>query len=94
MCQINSIAEDESGGLLTNSAAPPQTSVGSDGLETLLKSRGIPTVSFEEWLKVDATEVALGNQRGKPREKIISKDDMLNIAKHVNSSSQTEGIQE
>ncbi|CAK9207381.1 unnamed protein product [Sphagnum troendelagicum] len=91
---IDSIAEDESGGLLTNSAAPSQTSVGSDGLETLLKSRGIPSVSFGEWLKVDATEVALGNQRGKPREKIISKDDMLNIAKHVNSSSQTEGIQE
>ena len=74
---------DEISGVLTNEPALGRS--GGEGLQALLKGRGVPIVTFEDWLKIDASELDLGKQKGKPRQKIISKQDMLMIAKQVPS---------
>jgi ferredoxin--NADP+ reductase len=52
----------------------------SDGrvaIETLLRQRGVRWVSFEDWTRLDAIEVARGKERGKIREKFSKIEDML-----------------
>lgn len=44
-----------------------------------LASRGVRTVSFQDWQKIDAAEVERGRAKGKPREKFISREEMLDI---------------
>ena len=56
----------------------PEPKAGADGLATLLASRGVRTVSFDDWLRIDAREVARGQPRGKPREKFTRITEMLN----------------
>lgn len=67
--------------------ADPSGRSGGEGLQALLEHKGLPIVSFADWLKIHATEVALGSQKGKPQEKIVSRKDMLAIAKKVSSGS-------
>ncbi len=43
----------------------------------LLASRGVRVVSFEDWQRIDAAEIARGEAKGKPREKFIRVEDML-----------------
>jgi hypothetical protein len=81
--QVETILADEISGVLTNEPALGRS--GGEGLQALLKGRGVPIVTFEDWLKIDASELDLGKQKGKPRQKIISKQDMLMIAKQVPS---------
>jgi ferredoxin--NADP+ reductase len=50
---------------------------GAGALAPLLAARGVRTVSFEDWLRIDAREVALGQPRGKPREKFTRVTEML-----------------
>ena len=38
-------------------------------------------VTFADWLKIDREEVARGAARGKPRDKVVSVDEMLQIAR-------------
>jgi ferredoxin--NADP+ reductase len=47
----------------------------------LLKSRGQRVVSFADWQKIDAAEVARGEAKGKPREKFTRLDEMLEVLK-------------
>jgi adrenodoxin-NADP+ reductase len=38
-------------------------------------------VTFGDWLKIDREEVARGQAKGKPREKVVSVEEMLQIAR-------------
>jgi hypothetical protein len=52
---------------------------GGDGLISLAKSRQIRCVSYDDWKKLDAYETNLGIAKGKPREKILNIDKMLEL---------------
>ncbi|CAF1224871.1 unnamed protein product [Rotaria sordida] len=52
---------------------------GGDGLIVLAKSRQIRCISYEDWKKLDAHEINLGHVKGKPREKIINIQKMLEL---------------
>ena len=41
----------------------------------------LQVVSFADWQRVDAQEVKRGQALGKPRDKIVSVDEMLQIAR-------------
>lgn len=41
---------------------------------------GVRPVFFDQWRKIDQFEQKRGNERGKPREKIVHVHEMLNIA--------------
>jgi ferredoxin--NADP+ reductase len=50
-----------------------------DAIDTLLRERGVRVVSFEDWRRLDEVEVARGQRRGAPREKIAEVEQMLRI---------------
>ena len=55
---------------------------GGDGWETLKKdclAKGVRTVSWEDWLRIDAAEKARGKALGKEREKFTDPRDMLDV---------------
>jgi hypothetical protein len=45
----------------------------------LLRSRGVRVVSFDDWRRLDAAEIARGKPAGKPREKIATVPEMLEL---------------
>lgn len=45
----------------------------------LLKGKGIKVVTFDDWKRIDAAEVANGQKCGKPREKFVRVEDMLSV---------------
>lgn len=57
-----------------------QMSSGWAGLSDTLATRGIQTVSYEDWQKIDRVEQERGKQREKVREKIVDVGEMLEIA--------------
>jgi len=57
---------------------PPRE--GADGFLRGLDVRGVRYLDFEGWLKIDAQEVARGIAAGKPREKFVRIDEMLDVA--------------
>ena len=54
---------------------------GADGLRMLFSARGVRTIDVEDWLKIDAAEVASGQPEGKPREKFTRVAEMLQCLK-------------
>ena len=38
-------------------------------------------VSYDDWLKIDKVEKERGQERGKSREKILSKEEMISLVK-------------
>ena len=42
----------------------------------------ITHVSFSDWEKIDEAERERGEAKGKPREKIVDIEEMLNVASH------------
>ncbi|KAJ3042716.1 hypothetical protein HDV00_006773 [Rhizophlyctis rosea] len=48
-------------------------------VEDLLKARGVQTVSFADWMRIDAQEEKEGGERGKPREKMVDVGRCLNM---------------
>jgi len=46
-------------------------------VDDLLASRGVRVISYDDWRKIDAAEIARGRATGKPREKFLSVDEML-----------------
>jgi len=50
---------------------------GADGVCKLLQSRNVRYVSFEEWEKIDQSEIDRGQAKGKPREKYTRINEML-----------------
>ncbi|PFX31886.1 NADPH:adrenodoxin oxidoreductase, mitochondrial [Stylophora pistillata] len=59
---------------------------GYEAIKSLLNSRGVRPVFFDQWRKIDQVEQQRGKERGKPREKIVYVHEMLNIAYENNRS--------
>ena len=52
---------------------------GADGFISLANSRQVRCVSYEDWKRLDAHETSLGLSKGKPREKILNIEKMLEL---------------
>ena len=48
-----------------------------ESLEEFLKEAGVNIVTFDQWKKIDAAEIARGEKVGKPREKFVKISGML-----------------
>ncbi len=55
-------------------ALPPR-----DAIDALLRERGVRFVSFDDWRRLDEVEIARGERRGAPRDKIVDVEAMLKI---------------
>ena len=51
----------------------------SSGIEALLKERNVDYVSFEDWKLLDEYETEVGQKQERPRVKVTSIEDMLEI---------------
>jgi len=49
----------------------------SGAVRALLAGRGVRAITYDDWKKIDAAEIALGEAVGKPREKFCSVEDAL-----------------
>nr|XP_046232584.1 NADPH:adrenodoxin oxidoreductase, mitochondrial isoform X2 [Scatophagus argus] len=72
-----SLLEDMNSGTLDLSAAKP----GSQSISSLLEKRGVKAVIFSDWEKIDSVEMSRGEAIGKPREKLLSVEEMLQVAR-------------
>ncbi|XP_043958057.1 NADPH:adrenodoxin oxidoreductase, mitochondrial [Gambusia affinis] len=72
-----SLLEDMDSGALDVSAAKP----GSRAVSALLEERGVKPVTFSDWEKIDSLETRRGEACGKPREKLLSVEEMLKAAR-------------
>jgi len=52
---------------------------GVEALYSLLDSRNVRYLNYQEWTKIDAIEVERGQAKGKPREKITYVKEMLEL---------------
>ncbi|XP_025191527.1 NADPH:adrenodoxin oxidoreductase, mitochondrial [Melanaphis sacchari] len=52
---------------------------GYNYISKVLKDKGIVTVDWDGWMRIDKVEVERGIKHGKPREKIVNIDEMLQI---------------
>ena len=69
---------------LVAAAMPPGSDggkEGSKGLTGLLGQRGIKATSFEDWRRIEASEVAAARP-GSPREKLVRHEDWLKVLGH------------
>jgi len=57
----------------------PAGKEGECAVRHILRTQAVPVVDFAGWLRIDAEEVRRGARVGKPREKIISVSDMLDV---------------
>jgi len=49
-------------------------------LRPFLKEKGVRTVGWEDWKKIDAEELKRGKEEGRhEREKILGRDELLNM---------------
>ncbi|XP_032769645.1 NADPH:adrenodoxin oxidoreductase, mitochondrial [Rattus rattus] len=71
------LLEDLKAGLLPSGPRP-----GYRAIQALLSDRGVRPVSFSDWEKLDAEEVARGQGTGKPREKLVDRREMLQLLGH------------
>ncbi|XP_053309596.1 NADPH:adrenodoxin oxidoreductase, mitochondrial isoform X2 [Spea bombifrons] len=70
--------EDINSGALSWSDPKP----GATAIKELITLRGIQSISFSDWQKIDSVETARGQKIGKPREKILDPEEMLKFACH------------
>ena len=61
-------------------SAPPSGRAGHAGLRELLDQRGQECVTFDGWRAIQAQEQRDGLSRGKPSEKLVSVERMVQIA--------------
>jgi len=57
----------------------PGSKAGADMLYSLLDSRKVRYLNYQEWKKIDAVEVERGQPKGKPREKVTYVKEMLEL---------------
>jgi ferredoxin--NADP+ reductase len=57
-----------------------QAKPGAEAVEELLRQRGVKVIDYSGWKRIDAVEVERGAAEEKPREKIVSIEEMLAIA--------------
>lgn len=72
-----SLVEDMDAGIVDVSAAKP----GSQSINALLELRGVKPVTFSDWEKIDNMEMKRGEADGKPREKLLTVEEMLQVAR-------------
>ncbi|XP_063983409.1 NADPH:adrenodoxin oxidoreductase, mitochondrial [Diachasmimorpha longicaudata] len=65
------------GGLIFEELEAREVKPGAEEVVRILRSKGIRHVSYEEWEKIDKVEQERGKLKGKPREKIVDVDEML-----------------
>lgn len=58
-----------------------QVKSGREDALQLLQERGVSTVSFKDWERIDGVEIQEGERIGKPREKIVDTERLLKISK-------------
>src|SRR5262249_15169753 len=58
---------------------PPATGAGRGAIDALLAGRGVQVVSFDDWKRLDQVEQERGKALGKPRQKVTSIPEMLEI---------------
>lgn len=61
---------------------PPAPHRQADAVDRMLETRGLQFVTFDDWLLIDAAEVAAGRGQGRPRVKFTEREDFLRIASH------------
>lgn len=71
-----SLLEDMSSGAVDLSVER----LGSLNIRALLHQRGIKPVTFSDWEKIDEVETQRGEAMGKPREKLLTVEEMLEVA--------------
>ena len=54
---------------------------GADALDQLLAERGIDVTSWTDWRAIDQAEVERGKAAGRPREKFVSIEEMLEVVR-------------
>jgi ferredoxin/flavodoxin---NADP+ reductase len=52
---------------------------GAESIYSILDGKNIRHISFDDWKKIDAKEVEIGEPKGKPREKYTYVDEMLSV---------------
>ncbi|KAG7232856.1 hypothetical protein INR49_008024 [Caranx melampygus] len=73
-----SLVDDIESGALDVSA----DKAGSQLIRTLLEQRGlVKAVRFSDWEKIDRVEMSRGEASGKPREKLLTVEEMLQVAR-------------
>ncbi|HEU0282473.1 MAG TPA: NADP oxidoreductase, partial [Gallionella sp.] len=50
-----------------------------EAINSLLCGRGVRIVSFDDWKRLDDVEMARGERRGAPRDKIVDVETMLDV---------------
>ena len=53
----------------------------ADELDELLAERGIDVTSWTDWRAIDQAEVERGKAAGRPREKLVSIEEMLDVVR-------------
>ncbi|MCZ7652365.1 MAG: FAD-dependent oxidoreductase [Thermoanaerobaculia bacterium] len=69
---VERMLADGRAGAVAGRELPPRTAI-----DELLAARGVQVVGFSDWKRLDEVEVARGERRGAPRDKIADVDAML-----------------
>ncbi|OMO59599.1 hypothetical protein CCACVL1_24734 [Corchorus capsularis] len=75
---VASISEDLEQGSLASTASLSKP--GRDGLLQILEDRDVRAVPFSAWEKIDEEEKRLGSLRNKPREKLTTREELIQAA--------------
>ncbi|XP_076302095.1 NADPH:adrenodoxin oxidoreductase, mitochondrial-like [Lasioglossum baleicum] len=68
------------GTLVSKELSNTENKPGFVGLSKILNQKGIQMISYNDWKKIDNVECERGKILGKPREKIVNINEMLEIA--------------
>jgi len=79
---VQCLLDDLKQGKNTNNHNHNHNQIGLNGvpqIKEILEQRGLKTVSFEEWKKIEKEEVERGKQKGKVLEKFTVVEDMMEL---------------
>lgn len=76
--QVASISEDLEKGPLASAVSLPKP--GREGLIQILDNRNVKVIPFSAWEKIDAEERRRGELNNKPREKLTTWEELLEVA--------------
>lgn len=65
---------------------PTGEKTGGQAVDALLAERAVTVISFNDWEKINAAEVAQGQAAGKPREKMVDIQSILNVVNQNNTA--------
>ena len=70
---VNALLED------VTKLDPTEAKAGREKIYSLLDSRDVQHINYQQWKTIDQVEVERGEAKGKPREKITSIEEMLSL---------------